>query len=72
MPGWEKPCTSNSTREFGVFLSFQRFNYSIESGINVGVTELCIITIGGYVYSRGYVNYFSHIFKGLRLFRTLE
>jgi hypothetical protein len=37
-----------------------------ESGINVGVTEFCIITIGGYV------DYFSHIFQGLRLFRTLE
>ena len=42
------------------------------------ITELYIITKGGYVYSRAYVNSFSHIFqglclfKGLRLFRTLE
>ena len=35
------------------------------------INEFCIITFWGYIYSKGYVDYFSPIFQGLRLFKGL-
>ena len=53
------------------------FNLEIDLKIYISL-NLVIINTGGYVYSRGSVNYLIHIFQrlhlfqGLRVFRTLE